>query len=82
MCPRARRSESITLPPGNHPVLGRYNDDKSYTGTTTTEKPIDHYDDDENDSEYEESDLDGASDDSYDNNDSNTNSVANSVVLE
>ena len=29
MSPRARRSESITLPPGNHPGLIRYNDEKS-----------------------------------------------------
>lgn len=28
MCPRARRSESITLPAGNHPVLIRYRDEK------------------------------------------------------
>jgi hypothetical protein len=27
MSPRARRSESITLPPGNQPGLIRYNDD-------------------------------------------------------
>ncbi|TVY75845.1 hypothetical protein LSUE1_G007732 [Lachnellula suecica] len=33
MSPRARRSESITLPPGNHPGLIRYNDDKSYTSS-------------------------------------------------
>jgi len=31
MSPRARRSESITLPPGNHPGLIRYNDEKSYS---------------------------------------------------
>jgi hypothetical protein len=28
MSPRARRSESITLPPGNHPCLIRYQDEK------------------------------------------------------
>lgn len=27
MSPRARRSESITLPPGNHPGLVRYKDE-------------------------------------------------------
>lgn len=31
MSPRARRSESITLPPGNHPGLIRYNDDRAFT---------------------------------------------------
>ena len=30
MSPRARRSESITLPPGHHPTLLRYKDEKSY----------------------------------------------------
>lgn len=34
MSPRARRSESITLPPGNQPGLIRYNDDI----VSTTEK--------------------------------------------
>lgn len=29
MSPRGRRSESITMPPGNHPGLIRYNDEKS-----------------------------------------------------
>lgn len=64
MSPRARRSESITLPPGNHPGLIRYKDDKEFF--TTSEKPID------SDSDYlSESDLDEAPDPSYDNNDSN-----------
>jgi hypothetical protein len=39
MTPRTRRSESITLPPGNHPGLIRYKDDKSYT--PRTEKSVD-----------------------------------------
>jgi hypothetical protein len=39
MTPRTRRSESITLPPGNHPGLIRYKDDKSYT--PPTEKLVD-----------------------------------------
>ena len=41
MSPRARRSESITLPPGNHPGLIRYKDQKSFTSedrTFTSEK--------------------------------------------
>lgn len=29
MCPRGRRSESITLPAGNHPGLPLYTDEKS-----------------------------------------------------
>jgi hypothetical protein len=39
MTPRTRRSESITLPPGNHPVLIRYNGDKSYI--PPSEKSVD-----------------------------------------
>jgi hypothetical protein len=39
MTPRARRSESITLPPGNHPGLIRYKDDKSYI--PASEKSVD-----------------------------------------
>lgn len=45
MSPRARRSESVTLPPGNHPGLIRYNDDKSsyssekYSEKATTDCP-------------------------------------------
>ncbi len=71
MSPRARRSESITLPPGNHPGLIRYKDekpkdDKSKDFYTTSEKSFDSDSD-----EISESDLDPASDDSYDNNDSN-----------
>ena len=39
MTPRARRSESITLPPGNHPGLIRYNDEKrSFTSGSVPNK--------------------------------------------
>jgi len=39
MTPRARRSESITLPPGNHPGLIRYNDEKSsFTSSSIPKK--------------------------------------------
>ena len=74
MAPRARRSESVTLPPGNHPGLIRYNDDKTFP--TSSEKVIDPDDD------QSESDLDCASDSSYDVNDSNDNSPSNSMVIE
>jgi hypothetical protein len=76
MTPRARRSESITLPPGNHPVLVRYKDDKSYI--PSTEKPTtapsaapDY---------QSESDLDAVSISlSYDLNDSNDDSDSSSA---
>jgi hypothetical protein len=42
MTPRARRSESITLPPGNHPVLIRYNDEKASFSTGSLPKDEDH----------------------------------------
>jgi hypothetical protein len=74
MSPRARRSESITLPPGNHPGLIRYKDDKTFP--TSSEKAIDPDDD------QSESDLDCASDSSYDVNDSSDNSPTNSMVIE
>ena len=77
MSPRARRSESITLPPGNHPGLIRYNDDKTFS--TSSEK----IDDPENESDdHSENDLDCASDSSYDVYDSNDNSASNSMVIE
>ncbi|CAG8955685.1 hypothetical protein HYFRA_00010948 [Hymenoscyphus fraxineus] len=80
MSPRARRSESITLPPGNHPGLIRYNDDKPFT----TEK-LAVFDADDSKNDYKsESDLDAASDDSYDPNDSNdssSNSVSGMVEI-
>lgn len=76
MTPRARRSESITLPPGNHPVLVRYKDDKSYIPSTekpTTAPSIA--------SDYRsESDLDAVSISlSYDTNDSNDDSDSSSA---
>lgn len=74
MSPRARRSESITLPPGNHPGLIRYNDDKPFT----TEKIAVFETDDSKSDGQTESDLDAVSDDSYDPNDSNDSS-SNSV---
>lgn len=38
MSPRAKRSESVTLPPGNHPCLIRYEDEKGLiTGTPSEE---------------------------------------------
>ena len=39
MTPRPRRSESITLPPGNQPGLILYKDDKSYVPPSPQEKP-------------------------------------------
>lgn len=63
MSPRARRSESITLPPGNQPGLIRYNDDLA----AASEKSIDAESYDGN-----ESDTDSASNDLYDSNDTNS----------
>jgi hypothetical protein len=67
MTPRARRSESITLPPGNHPCLVRYKDDKSYVPSTEKPSPAPSIH-----TEYQsESDLDAVSVSlSYDVNDS------------
>jgi len=75
MSPRARRSESITLPPGNHPGLIRYNDDKTFS--PSSEKHQDNDNVDEHDS-----DLDAASDTSNDCNDFYDSSNSSSVVLE
>lgn len=83
MSPRARRSESITLPPGNHPGLIRYNDDKPFPAEKLA---VFEADDSKSDCKTEsdtyssaaESDLDAVSDDSYDPNDSNDSS-SNSV---
>lgn len=74
MAPRARRSESITLPPGNHPGLIRYNQDKAFS--TGAEKLIN------SDGEPSESDLDYASDSSYDLYDSHDASNSSSLVME
>jgi len=77
MSPRARRSESITLPPGNHPGLIRYNDDKTYTSPEKREPS--EKGGDGNDSESE-SNLDAATDYSYDANDSNEDSNDDSNI--
>ena len=62
MSPRARRSESITLPPGNQPGLIRYNDDI----VAATEKLINT-----DSSDYTGSDSGSMSDDRYDTHDTN-----------
>jgi hypothetical protein len=77
MSPRARRSESITLPPGNHPGLIRYNDDKTYTSPEKREPSEKGVDDDDGTSE---SNLDAATDHSYDTNDSNDDSSDDSNI--
>jgi hypothetical protein len=64
MSPRARRSESITLPAGNHPVLVRYTDEKNLM--ISSEKHIDV----DSDEDYDEDDSDTSSNTSYDSNDS------------
>jgi hypothetical protein len=81
MYPRARRSESITLPPGNHPGLVRYKDEKDFL--TTSEKQRDLDSDGFSDSDdFSESDLGFNSshsdddNDSYDDRTSNPNSVS------
>lgn len=74
MSPRARRSESIVLPPGNHPDLVRYNDKKQLLTTTVT--AVDPGSDMED--TPSESDLDAASDKNYDHDDS----TSSSMVLE
>lgn len=79
MSPRARRSESITMPPGNHPGLIRYKDEKIGDEKHNTLA----FDDGEyNTEEHDESDLDAASDDSYDPIYSNDSSTQNSMLIE
>ena len=74
MSPRARRSESITLPPGNHPGLPQYSDCKTFSeGSEKLASP---------DGDQSESDLDFATDSSYDFNDSNGSSTSTSMVME
>ncbi|KAI9648063.1 Type 2 glycosyltransferase [Ciborinia camelliae] len=95
MSPRARRSESITLPPGNHPGLVRYKDEVQVGPPGTFEKhshqpscseksscalrlepdPYPHWDDEYDEFFVDESNLDSASDASYDANDSNDDDV-------
>ena len=84
MSPRARRSESITLPPGYHPGLIWYEDEK--TILSETEKGIDV--EAEKDDDPSESDLDLATDDSdddsqddfYDDNDSQYSKSSSTVI--
>jgi hypothetical protein len=77
MTPRPRRSESITLPPGNHPGLILYKDDKSYVPPSPQEKPDPAP---SIDSEYQsESDMDAVSIRlSYEVNDSNDSNDSSS----
>lgn len=65
MSPRARRSDSVTLPPGNQPGLIRYNDEKYAENYTNPEES------DDASSAVDESNFDSATDDSYDVNDFN-----------
>lgn len=74
MSPRARRSESITMPPGNHPGLIRYHDDKTFV----SEKAIDR--DPGDDLNGSESDSDSDYDGSYDSNDINDDSSSNASL--
>ena len=83
MSPRGRRSESITLPPGNHPGLVRYNDGKMFILSpdekeqifvSTVERPISP---DGSGSDTDSDLLDArtdSSDDSYEHDDSSSNS--------
>ncbi|KAH7389177.1 nucleotide-diphospho-sugar transferase [Cadophora sp. MPI-SDFR-AT-0126] len=86
MSPRGRRSESITLPPGNHPGLVRYNDgkmfivspdEKEHIYVSTVERAIspDGFGSDM-DSDLLDAKTD-SSDDSYDHDDSSSNSSSN-----
>lgn len=93
MSPRARRSESITLPPGNHPGLVRYKDEVPVGALETLESTSLHHTSSclEKSSscalemepdpsphsyeEYDESNLDSASDISYDANDSHDDDI-------
>jgi hypothetical protein len=62
MSPRARRSESITLPAGHHPVLIRYRDEKDLVLSSEKEIDMDVDSDDDDDDDDNESDV--GSDDS------------------
>ncbi|KAH6711858.1 nucleotide-diphospho-sugar transferase [Leptodontidium sp. 2 PMI_412] len=84
MSPRGRRSESITLPPGNHPGLVRYNDGKMFICSpdekehmiVSTVEMTANSDDSWSDSDGDlmEARTD-SSDDSYDHDDSNSSSM-------
>lgn len=82
MSPRARRSESITLPPGRHPILLRYKDEKSYpVAVELGREPekislSDAKSESDGDSDISESNLDSHSEQgSYNPNDSRDSSV-------
>ncbi|KAL3425131.1 glycosyltransferase family 2 [Phlyctema vagabunda] len=70
MSPRARRSESITLPPGNHPGLIRFNDEKSHAAekgyesdsTVVFDEPLES-------SSSDDDSASSSSDDTYDSHD-------------
>ena len=65
MSPRARRSESITLPPGRHPILGHGKDGKTQVAAPEYPSEKTNFD-----GHMSESDLDEHSDTSYDDYDS------------
>ncbi|KAF8850374.1 hypothetical protein BDZ45DRAFT_195970 [Acephala macrosclerotiorum] len=72
----ARRSESIILPPGNHPGLVRYKDDKDFLPTF---KHIDPDNDDYSESDLGPSDSGSSNDDNDTYDDLTSNSSSNSV---
>ncbi len=90
MSPRGRRSESITLPPGNHPGLIRYNDKKSFpdekifssdekAAVSAIEIAVDSDSDSASDSDMLDAKTDD-SDDSYDHDDSASNSSSTTAM--
>jgi len=87
MTPRVRRSESITLPPGRHPTLLRYKDEKCYpiaveVGRVEKVSPIYTKPESDDESELSESSLDSRSEQgSYNPNDSRDSSVYGSETF-
>ena len=80
MSPRACRSESITTPPAGQQGLIQYHDEKSFTFRKRIIP-----DEDDDDYSASESELDAASDASYDANDSNDSddsSLSSSLLIE
>jgi hypothetical protein len=75
MSPRARRSESITLPPGNQPGLIRYNDD-----VVAAEKPLNTESGDDSGSNTDE--RYDTNDTNYSTNDSDSDSDSDSVAAD
>lgn len=75
MSRQARRSESITLPPGNHPGLPQYREKNYETFSEESGKLVNPLDD-------QSSDLEVAADPSYDPNDFNGSSTSASMVME